>query len=487
MKRVFQSVTGMLLVLLLLLPGVARRSASADGESRDVSAKCTYESSRKSKYLRDRLANLDEKEAHALDAGDWVLIRWSDAPVDFVYFCFSDTVGIEPPPYRIALLDQNGGVIGEREGERYWSSGVAIEEGVYGVRLTVSGKIKLRTLMAFSGGAPSEYHPWQPTPDKLDFLLIAMHPDDDTLFLGNLMPTYGAERGLTGSILYLATRTPVRRIEALNGAWIMGLRTYPLMAGLPDIPIKYREERKREFLVEDVERTLVRYLRRLRPEVVFTHDDNGEYGHWQHIVTAAAARLAVVDAADPSYDPESANAYGVWQVKKLYLHLAAENPIFISATVPLDAFGGRTGWEIAQEAYQCHQSQRLWNHLCDNENENSLERFGLVFSAVGPDSGINDAFEHVTTGPAPTETPTPEPTEAPTEAPTPEPTEVSTEPPTAAPTQTPAPEPVAAPTAGSEKTEETKRSPVLLFATACMLLAAAGGACAALLIRRRRG
>ena len=433
MKRLFLFCTALLLACTMLFAGAGTAYAQTGGDEpapTDVTSQCEYDCSVKSKYLRARLANLNIKEKQAIEADGWISITWDDADVDYVCYSWTDVEkdgdGIAPRPYTVCLLDQKGAVIEKREGEPYWNCCIAIEDNVHGVRLKVSEKAILCTLMAFSGSAPSDFHLWRPTPDKLDFLVIATHPDDDTLFMGNIVPTYGGECGFEGSILYMATRERIRRTEALNGAWIMGLRTYPMMAGLPDIPMKYREKYKKDFLPEDVERQLVRYLRRVRPEVVITHDDNGEYGHWQHKIVAAAARLAVVDAADPAYDPESAEAYGVWQVKKLYLHLAEENPIFISATEPLRAFDGRTGWEVAQEAYLCHQSQYIkygtWNHLCDNQNENSLERFGLVFTTVGLDTGINNMFEHTYLCPEPTPEPTEEPTPEPTEEPTPEPT-----------------------------------------------------------------
>ena len=236
---------------------------------------------------------------------------------------------------------------------------------------------------------------FRPTPTKLDFLVIAAHPDDDVLSMGAIVPTYGAERGLEGSILYIASRDPVRRREALNGAWTMGLKTRPLMAGMADVPNRERERRESEFSLEDVERTVVGFLRRYRPEVVISHDPNGEQGHWQHIRVSKAVRLAVTDAADPTYDPDSVKEYGAWQVKKLYLHLLETNPIFVSATVPLAAFGGRTAWDVAREAWECHKTQDHTRHLCNNRGENSLERFGLAFSAVGPDSGVNDFFENI--------------------------------------------------------------------------------------------
>ena len=296
--------------------------------------------------------------------------------------------------------------------------------------------------------------------------------------------------------------------KTLNGAWIMGLRTYPMMAGLPDISVRNKEKYKNDFLVEDVEAALIRYLRRVKPEVVMTHDVNGEYGHWQHCIVAEAIQLAVVDAATPACDPASAEQYGVWQVKKLYLHLSETNPIFISATVPLEAFGGRSAWEVAQEAYQCHQSQRLWYHLCNNENENSLEKFGLVFSTVGSDTGVNDMFENIAPEtltdfvptPAPTDTPTPlsavtatpsptaEPTAVPTDTPTPAPTAVPTDTPTAVPTEAPTEAPTAAPTEEPEQLlprAVTANFRLILAGLAAILVILIGGLAAVLIVRKK--
>lgn len=435
MKRLFKLTFSIVLALLLLCTGLTSASAQTSDEPTSYARRCTYENAKHRKNIVDQLSDKDEATRVVLADGEWVSLKWTQDEIDFVYYEWTDKIGVDPAPYTVELLDAGGNVIETVEGDPYWNNGFAVPDGVFGVRLTPHGEAELCTLIPYAGGAPKNYHPWEPTVDKADFLVIAMHPDDDALFMGNVVATYGAQNGYTGTILYLATRTRIRRTEALNGAWVMGLRTYPLMAGLPDIPVKYREEKKRDFLPEDVSRVLVRYLRRLRPEIVITHDDNGEYGHWQHMIVAQAIRTAVVDAANVEYDPESAAQYGAWQVKKLYLHLAEENPIFISCTKPLDAFDGRTGLQVAQEAYQCHQSQRLWNHLCNNENECSLEKFGLVFTTVGTDSGINDMFEHITfePDPMPTPEPTPEPTEEPTAAPTdtpsptPEPTLAATE------------------------------------------------------------
>ena len=447
------------LTALLLLTSAPAAAAEKDGPE-NLAKKCTYNGSRQADRLKSLLGDRKLDTRTKMNDDGWVSVEWTDSqPVDFVYWEWSDEAGVEPSAYTVELLARDGSVIEKRKGEQYWNSGVEIEDGVYGVRLRITDAMELCTLIPFSGGAPSDYHPWEPTIEKADFLVIAMHPDDDTLFMGSMIPTYGAERGLRGTILYLATRTRVRRTEALNGAWTMGLRTYPLMAGLPDISMKNREKYKKDFLTEDVEQVLVRYIRMLQPEVIMTHDVNGEYGHWQHIVVSEAIQLAVEDAANPAYDPESAEMSGTWQVKKLYLHLYEENPIFVSATVPLDAFDGRSAWEVAQEAYQCHQSQRLWYHLCNNENENSLEKFGLAFTTVGLDTGSNDMFENIPAESLSDFVPTPAPTAAPTLAPV------------AAVTESPTESPV--PTDASEQPGIPMRAVLIVLAVVLALLLAA--------------
>jgi N-acetyl-1-D-myo-inositol-2-amino-2-deoxy-alpha-D-glucopyranoside deacetylase len=67
--------------------------------------------------------------------------------------------------------------------------------------------------------------------------------------------------------------------------------------------------------VGEAARDLVAILRELRPQVIITYDENGSYGHPDHIqahrVTAAAFDLS----GDPSYEPELGEP---WQPAKLY-------------------------------------------------------------------------------------------------------------------------------------------------------------------------
>ncbi len=481
-----------LFILLLLAPHGAL-SAGSEGEPEDLSGQCTYARSSGSGSLRWLLSDSEYSTRIALSDGSWVMVSWQGLSADFVYYEWTGVGQELPPPYTVELLGDDGKVRSSLEGERYWNSGVEVGPDVSALRITAHGNGSLCTLIPYSGGAPSDYHPWQPTPDKTDFLVIATHPDDDTLFMGAIVPTYGAERGLSGSILYMCSRRRVRRSEALNGAWTMGLRTYPLMAGMADVSPKEREERENEFRLEDVERNIVRYLRQVKPEVVVTHGERGEYGHWQHVMVSNAARRAVEDAADPAYDPQSAEQYGAWQVKKLYLHLSPVEPIFISVTVPLDAFGGMTAWDVAKEAFLCHKSQNQGSHSCINHGVYSLEKFGLVFSTVGSDTGLNDMFENVppvsltnyeepvlTASPAPTEAPTPEPTPVPTPEPTPSPSKAPE------PTAIPVPVDTPVPSSDGSFTESYLRIRKIMIPALAVSAAGLTALLAAIVFRRKK-
>ena len=121
---------------------------------------------------------------------------------------------------------------------------------------------------------------------------------------------------------------------------------------------------------------------------------NGEYGHPAHQAVADAARKCYAYAADPAQDPASASLYGTWQVKKLYLHLYEEAQVRMDWNVPLSAFGGRTGLEVATQAMDCHKSQLKYFTMEDGvKYDNTL--FGLYASEVGPDVMKDDFMEHI--------------------------------------------------------------------------------------------
>ena len=470
-----------LFVLLALTPGAAAQeedAAAQAGAAEELTAQCTLTASFVSRLTR--LTDGDKESAQRIGAGESVTISWTEeVPVEAVYLSFY----YAPAAYTVIQRDAAGATLAEEAGALLWNEVIEPVSGAQSVTIAAGEEeIALGTLAAYGAGAVADYLPWELPPEKADYLLVAMHPDDDALFLGAVIPIYGAEQGREGAAVYLASRVRQRVDEALRGAWTMGLRAQPVFGGFPDIPNEYRSQFENTFRSADVVQYLVRQMRRLKPEVVVSQDLNGEYGHWQHVLLANAVLEAAPLAADAAYDPESAEQYGAWEVKKVYLHLYPENRIQLPVTEPLAAFDGRTAVEVAAEAFACHESQLPSRHAVTNEGIYSLSDFGLAYTTVGADTpGVNDMFEHIDPAvlhaaatPEPTATPaeTAEPTATPAPAATPEPT--------ATPGATP--EAAETPTAGPETGGTDGLVPALLIGLIALVLAAL----VALAVRQRR-
>lgn len=285
------------------------------------------------------------------------------------------------------------------------------------LRLTMEKNTCLLSLRAYTPGRlPEEVQRWQPTVEKADLMLLAAHPDDELLFLGGVLPTYAGERNKRTVVLYMTHQKRRRQSEALDGLWAVGVRTYPVFAGFPD---RYCRDKQAALDAWGGENAVLAYLveqlRRYRPEVVVSHDVNGEYGHGAHQALAQSLQQAVQLAADASFDPDSAQAYGVWQVKKLYLHMYAEQHRALNWHVPLDAFGGKTALEVTKEGYHFHKSQHSHGYRVLNQGRTGIASWGLAYSAVGPDEQMQDLFEHIQ--PEPTEIPAVVPAVPPPETP----------------------------------------------------------------------
>jgi len=199
-------------------------------------------------------------------------------------------------------------------------------------------------------------------------------------------------------VAYLTSSAPYRKLELLDGLWLCGVRNYPDLATFPDT---YKLSAREMYKVKGWEEARVmRYVsglyRRYRPEVVVTHDVNGEYGHGAHKVAADAAQRCVSLAADASYQHQKLAYTMPWQIKKLYLHLHEQGQIRMNWRMPLNAFDGRTAFDMAEAAFQCHTSQLKTDYKVEDWGPYDNAVFGLAFSTVGEDQTGDDFFENIT-------------------------------------------------------------------------------------------
>lgn len=247
---------------------------------------------------------------------------------------------------------------------------------------------------------------WEEPQEKTDFLVFSTHSDDEILFLGGVLAKYGGGEGIPVQIAYLTefwSTEPVREHEKLDGLWEAGIRRYPIDGGFRDHYAADLDEALSKYDYDKVLSWTVSTIRRFKPLVVVTQDLNGEYGHGGHRMLAKSVTEAVERSMDPSFYPGSADEYGVFDVKKTYLHLYPENEITLDVRQPLEAMGGRSALQVARDAYKKHVSQqKYWFYVTDNSNdyrgsEINCAKFGLYRTTVGNDTGTNEMTENIIT------------------------------------------------------------------------------------------
>ena len=180
-------------------------------------------------------------------------------------------------------------------------------------------------------------------------LLVHAHPDDETIGNGATMALYAADGahvtlvtctlGEEGEVLvpelaHLAAdqedQLGRHRVDELATAMeALGVRDHRFLGG----PGRYRDsgmmglptnDRPDTFWQADVDEAallLVEVVREVRPQVLVTYDENGGYGHPDHIQAHRVAMRAAELAADPAVTAGGEP----WQVSKVYWNAVPES------------------------------------------------------------------------------------------------------------------------------------------------------------------
>ena len=177
--------------------------------------------------------------------------------------------------------------------------------------------------------------------DGLRLMCVHAHPDDESSKGAATMARYAAEGvdvlvvtltdGSAGSVLnpamdspeVLADITRIRAAEMERAREILGVRQVFLGfvdSGLPEgdpLP-PLPEGCFALFDLEEATRALVEVVRRERPHVMTTYDENGGYPHPDHIRCHEVSVAAFEAAGDPDRFPDAGEP---WQPLKLYYNL----------------------------------------------------------------------------------------------------------------------------------------------------------------------
>lgn len=389
------------LLALCFLLLICMACASAE-PARDITDESTFSLS----YVATKLAYMTDRDYETVMESQQLLepnlvITPGETPVAGVYVEF----GKSRLPFLVQVQEGKEWLTIASSGGYYAQEYVAFppQTAPFRLKFITNGyaeylRISEITLLSPGEIDESKIHIWNDTVDKADLMITVAHPDDELLWLGGCIPYYTAARNMNVLVTYLTCGQSCRELELLNGLWHCGVRHYPAIAYLPDFKAYNAEQVYERWDRGQVYQYLVRLIREHKPEVIVTHDFKGEYGHGQHVACAYSTLHAVEYATNAQYNTYSADKYGVWQVKKLYVHLGEAYTTFVDWQQPMDCFNGKTSFEIACEAYQMHISQldgSTYYDVADRGTDYDSFIYTLVHSTVGMDVKGGDLFENI--------------------------------------------------------------------------------------------
>ena len=308
------------------------------------------------------------------------------------------------------LFENSENLVGQKG---YLHELVKVNSNISSFKLSYEEKYSLADIYIFTDDNLPDYVQDWSTLDTADLMLFSTHADDEQLFFAGLLPKYVDARKDV-QVVYFTNHfnNKMRYHELLNGLWAVGIKNYPLISEFPDAYSQTRDGALMNFTnagfkIDDLLKFQVDAIRKYKPYVVVGHDENGEYGHGQHILNTYLLETAYKKAKDKTFDEESVKKYGTWEIQKLYLHLYPENKLCLDYDVPLKSFGGKTAYEMSKIGYSKHISQQgTWFTEWLNGKNNKLTsvteiktfnpcEFGLYYTGVGDDVAKDDLFENV--------------------------------------------------------------------------------------------
>jgi LmbE family N-acetylglucosaminyl deacetylase len=243
---------------------------------------------------------------------------------------------------------------------------------------------------------PDFVQEWKPSHNRADILLMSTHGEDQSVYMGGIVPYYAGELGLAVQVAYFVNHNldPIRNHEILNGLWAVGLKNYPIIPGFPDLDapnLGAAEEFYKNYSLLDYQ---VYLLRRLKPSVVIAHDKEGENGDAIHMLNTKLLIEALEMSGVRSQFENSSELYDVWDVPKTYLHLFPSNQYVMDMKTKLTKFSDKTIFEVAKEGFS-HQisQQNLFSFQLGGKTD--MAKFGLFRDRTGKENKTFEFMENI--------------------------------------------------------------------------------------------
>jgi LmbE family N-acetylglucosaminyl deacetylase len=168
-------------------------------------------------------------------------------------------------------------------------------------------------------------------------LAVLAHPDDESFGLGGTLALYAskgydvyyvcATRGEAGTVdeehlKGFKDTAEMRTDELMRAAKELGLKEVFFLgyrdSGMPGMEANQHPNAQINAPIEEVAGKVVKYIRKLKPEVVLTFDPIGGYKHPDHIHIHKATVFAFANSDNASFYPEAGDPF---KPQALYFHV----------------------------------------------------------------------------------------------------------------------------------------------------------------------
>ena len=237
---------------------------------------------------------------------------------------------------------------------------------------------------------------WKPT-EKCDLMVISAHRDDELLFFGGTIPYYSFVKKKKTCTVYMCGED-IRRIrEAHASQWSMGINNYPIFMGFVGgfhngINGTINDWGGEEIVLSKI----VEKIRKYKPDVIVTHDFEGEYGHPTHKTVPYLVVKAINLVGEKNKFIDTYKKYGIHEVKKLYIHLYKKNQVILNWNNREESLYNKTPFEVACIGYDKYYSQHnIFGMSFERVTKFPNNQYGLFYSKVGSDIKKDDFFENI--------------------------------------------------------------------------------------------
>ncbi len=305
-----------------------------------------------------------------------------------------------PSKMLIEFYDRKGNIIekiAEKNPSGLWNLYYELPEGLLGIKVyTYDRSNGVNKLRVYERGKVSPVvQQWAETPDRIDLMLFCAHMNDETLYFSGTLAKLSAE-GKNVMVVYMTTDTRRKHAEALDCIWTAGCKVHPIFLNFMDYKVDSYSKAEWLWGKDETIHAIMSVLRKYKPLVVMTHDTEGEYGHNQHKMTSRYTIRCVEACANAKVDPESAKAYGVWEVPKLYVHLYDESKrLELNFNRGMEELHGFSPMQVAFISFDKHQSQIKRYSLKGDGVTYDCTWFSLYRSTVGDDVNKDSFFENL--------------------------------------------------------------------------------------------